>query len=67
MIDDRFKQVDIELDGTVYNRIKGFEHEYERILELANAVVPEGRYRSLAYTALEESAMWMNKAITHGR
>src|SRR4029077_12220168 len=25
-----------------------------------------GRYQSLALTALEESAMWLNKAITHG-
>lgn len=24
-----------------------------------------GRYQSLAITALEESAMWLNKAITH--
>lgn len=24
-----------------------------------------GRYQSLAITALEESAMWLNKSITH--
>lgn len=34
---------------------------------LAGAIladVPEGRYRALAITALEESAMWANKGIT---
>lgn len=28
--------------------------------------VPEGRYRSLYLTALEEAAMWASKAVTHG-
>ena len=26
---------------------------------------PEGRYKALARTALEEAAMWATKAITH--
>ena len=26
---------------------------------------PPGRYRALALTALEQAAMWANKAITH--
>ena len=34
---------------------------------LADAVddsVPAGRYKALAFTALEEAAMWANKGIT---
>ncbi|MBC5825636.1 MAG: hypothetical protein GIX02_12605 [Candidatus Eremiobacteraeota bacterium] len=27
--------------------------------------VPAGRYRALALTALEESAMWANKGVIH--
>ncbi len=26
---------------------------------------PSGRYKALAFTALEEAAMWANKAVTH--
>ncbi len=28
-----------------------------------NGIVPEGRYKSLLFTALEETAMWANKAV----
>lgn len=30
-----------------------------------DTLLPAGRYRALAMTALEEAAMWANKAITH--
>jgi hypothetical protein len=37
---------------------------YEVIYAAVNAEVPDGRYKSLAITALEESAMWANKGVT---
>jgi hypothetical protein len=33
------------------------------LAELIEAVVPDGRWKSLALTSLEESLMWANKAI----
>lgn len=40
---------------------------FAELVEKIEAKVPESRYRSLAVTALEEAAMWVNKAITrHG-
>lgn len=41
-----------------------FRRGFTSILESLEASVPEGRYRSLAITALEESCMWAMKAIT---
>jgi hypothetical protein len=33
-------------------------------LTLVDNLLPPGRYKSLAITAIEEAAMWANKAIT---
>lgn len=37
---------------------------YKVLCDLIERLVPLGRYRALTITALEESAMWANKAIT---
>ena len=40
----------------------------DRFIALHEAVeelVPRGRYRSLAITAIEEAALWANKGVTH--
>ena len=38
---------------------------FEAIEDDMIALVPEGRYRSIAMTKLEEAAMFVNKAIAH--
>jgi len=45
--------------------IDWYRTEYKKLHEMLLSQNP-GRYRSLAVTALEESAVWINKAITHG-
>jgi hypothetical protein len=40
-------------------------HSYELLRSNILATTKPGRYQSLAITALEESAMWLNKSITH--
>jgi hypothetical protein len=37
---------------------------FKRTADLIESVIPEGRYRRLAITALEEAAMWANKGVT---
>jgi hypothetical protein len=37
---------------------------FERIYAHVDALVPEGRYKALTITALEQAAMWANKGIT---
>jgi hypothetical protein len=37
---------------------------YADALAALEAALPDGRYKSLAVTELEASAMWANKAIT---
>lgn len=40
--------------------------EYWRTHQDVEANVPEGRYRSLAITALEESSLWAQRALALG-
>lgn len=42
------------------------KNAYEIVEKLIDQV-PEGRYRSLAYTSLEESCMWAIKQLTANR
>ncbi len=44
-------------------RMEAVRQAYADLYAILNAT-PAGRYRSLAITALEESAMWANKGIT---
>ena len=41
-----------------------FRDKYEALCEEIKAEIPAGRGQSLAVTNLEQSAMWLNKAIT---
>lgn len=41
-----------------------FRDKYEALCEEIKAKIPAGRGQSLAVTNLEQSAMWLNKAIT---
>lgn len=49
-----------EQEKVLHDEIKNKASELEGLLNLA----PEGRYRALALTALEESVMWVVKGIT---
>lgn len=53
---------------TVEQRIglRVVKERYERLYEDIEYYAPPSRYRSIALTKLEELAMWVNKAITHG-
>lgn len=42
-----------------------FRDRMESLIHDIKAVVPDNRGRSLALTKLEESSMWLNKAITN--
>lgn len=42
-----------------------FRNEYEFLANKIKDRIPASRGKSLAFTALEESAMWLNKAITN--
>ena len=41
-----------------------FRDKYEELYVKVNSLLPESRGKSLALTNLEQSAMWLNKAIT---
>lgn len=41
-----------------------FRDKYEALCEEIKAEIPPSRGQSLAITNLEQSAMWLNKAIT---
>lgn len=42
-----------------------FRDRFELLANDIESLVPESRGRSLAITKLEETAFWLNKAITH--
>ncbi len=44
--------------------MKGVRFSIKEAIEKVQRMVPEGRYQSLALTALEQAAMWANKGIT---
>lgn len=63
-IEDRFKpkelsQVELIPANIARNKTSDLARTY-------NELLPEGRYKSLALTALEEASMWATKAVTHG-
>jgi hypothetical protein len=37
---------------------------YAKMMDMVAVSVPDGRYKALAITSLEESAMWANKGVT---
>lgn len=43
-------------------RVRG---AFEALAQVIGEVVPDGRYRALVNTKLEEAAMFANKGITH--
>ena len=49
---------------TQVERMDLLRQGYARMLHIIETVVPDGRYRALAITDLETSAMWANKAVT---
>lgn len=44
--------------------MQGFRDKFEKLAEEIKEALDDGRGKSLALTKLEESAMWLNKAIT---
>lgn len=42
-----------------------YRDKYEALCEEIKAEIPSSRGQSLAVTNLEQSAMWLNKAITN--
>lgn len=42
-----------------------FRDAYEVLFEKIKGEIPDGRGKSIALTKFEESAMWLNKAITN--
>lgn len=46
-------------------RLQVAREAYESLAIVLATVVPAGRHQALAATALEESALWTSKAITH--
>lgn len=45
--------------------ISELRNQYKQLEVVIDAYCPPGRYKSLALTALEQAAIWSNKAITH--
>jgi hypothetical protein len=37
---------------------------YAKMMHMVTVTIPDGRYKALAITSLEESAMWANKGVT---
>ena len=50
--------------GSVIDAGKALDNNRGFVYAAVNAEVPDGRYKSLAITALKESAMWANKGVT---
>ena len=58
----RFEKIDInELQGRDVAYLRGLYQEIEKFL---NKTEMSSREKALAFTKLEESAMWANKAIS---
>lgn len=55
----RYRQLSVE-EKTVHDAIKDKAAELEQLFEL----VADGRDKALAFTALEESIMWIIKGLT---
>jgi hypothetical protein len=56
----------VELDAEQVERSEAIRLAYAGLEQLLLVGIEPGRRRSLALTALEESAMWAQKAIAHG-
>lgn len=50
--------------GSQLTAMSAVREEFNILADVIVSIIPEGRYRSLALKALEESAMWACKAIT---
>lgn len=60
---DTFRTTYRELSDEEKSRMGAVKDKAEELLQLMNAE-PDGRYKSMAVTALEQSVMWMVKQIT---
>ena len=56
----------VACDATQAQRVLAIRSHTRDYVRALHELMPPGRYASLALTALEESAMWATKAITHG-
>lgn len=65
-IDNRFNfhPVKSEADKVAHEEIR---EKLREVAHFINTMVPEGREKSLAITALEESMMWANAGIARAR
>ena len=54
----------IEVDEETKATMQGFRDIYETVEKAIKDKVPASRGQALALTNLEQSAMWLNKAIT---
>lgn len=65
------ERLDIRLKAFTYHRpspavaavMATLRTEYMRLVQYVDGAMPECREKSLAFTALEESAMWAMKAL----
>lgn len=62
-LDNRFNSVDVT--ESMYEKMDVTTSDFNIIAFRLNFRLPEGRYKSLCMTALEEAQMWANKSITH--
>lgn len=62
MADDTFRQRELSTDEKEF--IESVCNKAGNLEQMINDVVPDGRYKALAKTALEEAVMWANKGIT---
>jgi hypothetical protein len=52
-----------EVGGTANHA--DLRHEFRRFAQMLDAVLPDGREKALAFTALEEASMWSHKSVVN--
>lgn len=55
----------VQLNDEQVKLMQEFSDKYEALANDLKTKIPKSRGLSLAFTALEESAMWLNKAIAN--
>lgn len=58
-----FHKAAIEGPNATNEMHKDLRHAFKMFAEILDEVVPDGRYKSLAFTELEVASMWSHKGI----